>query len=183
MKILLLSDVSINKVNHEKIRGTEQIVKIIFNELKKMNIDVEILGYDKFGFDLNFKNESETVSNFFSRGKSKDVSEFKLILKQIKPDIVQFNGLSAYSFGLSHLLACKELSIKTILWHNVPGITCMQNELLYMSRKPCSGEFNLNKCTACRLNQSNIPEFLSNILGKYGVFSYDQFNNKVISSS
>ena len=179
MKILLLSDVNVNKVSHKKIRGTEQIVKVIFFELSKIGVDVEILGSDKFAYDLQFKNESEEVSNFFSRGKSRDSLKFKKLLQEIKPDIVQFHGFSGSSFGLEHLLACKELSIKTILWHNVPGITCMQSELLYMARTQCDGKFSLTKCTCCRLNQS-IPEFFTYIFGRFGNFSRNSFKNKIL---
>ena len=71
-----------------------------------------------------------------------------------KPDLVQFHGFNGGEWGLSHLLACKEYSIKTFLWHNVPSITCMEHQLLYMSKEPCDGKFSLRKCTSCRLNTS-----------------------------
>ena len=88
--------------------------------------------------------------------------------------------------GFSHLLACKEYSIKTLLWHNVPSITCMEHNLLYMSKKPCDGKFSLRKCTACRLNKSIKNKFISNIFGAIGNFPIDFLNyqklNRLFSS-
>ena len=182
MKIVLLSKININS-NHKNIRGTENIVKIIYDEFRRNGNYVEILNYQE-NKEI-YTNDKDNVINFFSRGKLNDPTYFKEKLREIKPDLVQFHGFTE-EWGLSHLVACKELNIKTVLWHNVPSITCMQHELLYMSKKPCDGKFSLKKCTACRLNRSIKNKFISNIFGTIGNFPIDFFKykklNRVLSS-
>ena len=121
MKILLLTNVDINNVHHSKIRGTENIVKVIAHEMNKLGLEVEILANEEIYIGSRCKNDLDKTINYFSRGKLNDTSAFKSKLIEIKPDIVQFHGFN-HTWGVSHLLACKELSIKTILWHNVPKI-------------------------------------------------------------
>ena len=133
MRILLLSDKNIN-IDHKKVRGTENITKIISTELKLKGINVQIL-IPKENKEINMS-EKDNLINYFSRGKLNDTSYFKDKLREIKPDLVQFNGFSNV-WGFSHLVACKELNLKTVLWHNVPSLTCMQHELLYMSKVAC----------------------------------------------
>tara|TARA_S200000501_G_scaffold362556_1_gene392186 strand:+ start:813 stop:2108 length:1296 start_codon:yes stop_codon:yes gene_type:complete len=177
MKILLLSIRNING-NHKNIRGTENIVKIISDEFKKKGNYVEILNYQE-NKEINL-NEKDNVINFFSRGKLNDPTYFKEKLREIKPDLVQFHGFTE-EWGFSHLVACKELNIKTVLWHNVPSITCMQHELLYMSKDPCNGKFSLKKCTACRLNRSIKNKLISNIFGTIGNFPIEFINYKKLN--
>ena len=176
MKILLLSERDIYN-NHKKIRGTENIIKIICNELQLKGIIVQVL-IAKENREIN-TNEKDNLINYFSRGKLNDTSYFKEKLREIKPDLVQFNGFSDV-WGFSHLVACKELNLKTVLWHNIPTITCMQHELLYMSKKPCDGKFSLKKCTSCRINLSIKSEFISNIFGTIGNFPINIFNYKYL---
>ena len=176
MKILLLSEKDIY-INHRNVRGTENIVKIISNELQEKGIDAQVL-IPKENKEIN-TNEKDNLINYFSRGKLNDTSYFKDKLREIKPDLVQFNGFSN-TWGFSHLVACKELNVKTVLWHNIPTITCMQHELLYMSKVPCDGKFSLKKCTACRLNLSTKSEFISNIFGTFGNFPIKFFNYKFL---
>lgn len=176
MKILLLSENNIYE-SHKNIRGTENIVKIICNELQLKGINVQVL-IAKENKEINM-NKKDIIINYFSRGKLNNTSTFKDKLREIKPDIVQFNGFSNI-WGFSHLVACKELNIKTVLWHNVPTITCMQHELLYMSKKPCDGIFSLKKCTSCRLNLTIKSQFISNIFGTIGNLPINVFNYKFL---
>ena len=180
MKIILLTK-NKNFLNHNNIFGTENIVKIISDEMNKIGIEAQILGCND-----NQKIVIKNPINYFSRGRLADTSNFKEILKENKPDLVQFHGFSAGEWGLSHLLACKEFKIKTLLWHNVPSITCMQHELLYMSRKPCDGKFSVQKCTSCRLNYKIKNEFISNFFGTIGNFPIEFLNykksNRLLSS-
>ena len=176
MKILLLSENNLDK-SHKNVRGTENVVKIIYNELQLKGINVQLL-IAKENKEINMK-KKDIIINYFSRGKLNNTSIFKDKLREIKPDIVQFNGFSDI-WGFSHLVACKELNIKTILWHNVPSITCMQHHLLYMSKKPCDGKFSLKKCTSCRLNLTIKSEFISNIFGTFGNFPLNFINYKFL---
>ncbi len=177
MNILLLSVVNING-NYNNIRGTENIIKIIYEEFSKKGNKVQIL-IPKENEGL-IKNEKDNLINYYSRGKLSDISYFKKKLREIKPDIVQFNGFTE-EWGFSHLVACKELNIKTVLWHNVPSITCMQHQLLYMSKWPCDGKFLIKKCTACRLNRSIKNKFISNIFGNIGNFPINFLNFKKLN--
>ena len=177
MKILLLSEKDINS-HHKQLRGTENIVKIIREETLKNGINVELI-YPNENKEIKI-NQVDNVINYFSRGRLSDASNFKEKLRELKPDIVQFNGFSSI-WGFSHLIACKELNLKTVLWHNVPSITCMQHQLLYMAKKPCDGKFSLKKCTSCRLKFSTKSEIISNIFGTIGNFPIGLFNYKKIN--
>ena len=167
MKILLLSSNS-KKSGQAKMFGTENIIKVIFDEMNKSGISTQIIE-PIINENSNVK-KNKILENYFSRGKFTDPSNFKSLLREIRPDLVQFHGFTE-QWGFSHLLACKEYSIKTLLWHNVPSITCMQHELLYMSKQPCDGKFSLEKCTACRLNMSIKNDFISTIFGNIGNFN------------
>ena len=147
MKILLLSNKT-KYLEEKKIFGTENIVKVICDEMNKLGINIETLELKK-NKNLYCK-DKENLINYYSRGKFTDSSNFKALLREIKPDLVQFHGFTK-ELGYSYLLACKEYSIKTLLWHNVPSITCMQHQLLYMSKEPCDGKFSIKKCTSCAL--------------------------------
>ena len=177
MKILLLSKNS-NYLDNKKIYGTEHIVRVISYEMQKLGIDIHTI--EPKDNQRLFKTKNLNPINYFSRGRNVDTSNFKKLLKQLKPDLVQFHGFNS-EWGVSHLLACKEFSIKTLLWHNVPSITCMQHELLYMSKKPCDGKFSIKRCTSCRLNISLKNELISNIFGTIGNFPLDFFKYKKIN--
>ncbi len=181
MKILILSDATKYLEDKQKF-GTENIVKVISDEMNKLGINVQVIEAKKNQPSLS---KEKKIINYFSRGKFTDSSNFKSLLREIKPDLVQFHGFTEV-WGFSHLLACKEYSIKTLLWHNVPSITCMQHNLLYMSKKPCDGKFSLRKCTACRLNKSVKNKIISNFFGTIGDFPLDFLNyqklNRLFSS-
>ena len=177
MNILLLSVINIYG-DQKKIRGTENIIKTIYEEFNKKVNNVQIL-CPKEKKEI-IKNEKDNLINYYSRGKLTNISYFKKKLREIKPDIVQFHGFTE-EWGFSHLVACKELNIKTVLLHNVPSITCMQHELLYMSKWPCNGKLSIKKCTACRLNRSIKNKFISNIFGTIGNLPIDFLNYKKLN--
>ncbi len=147
--------------------------------MNKIGIDVQTITCND-NKKLLIKDNKNPI-NYFSRGRLVDTSSFKDILRKIKPDLVQFHGFTSEEWGFSHLEACKELSIKTLLWHNVPAITCMQSELLYMSREPCDGKFSMKKCTACRLNNSIKSEVISKFFGNIGDFPLEFLNYKKLN--
>jgi len=94
---------------------------------------------------------------------------FSALLAQKNPDIVQVFGLTGAGINRRHLELAKSANAKTVLWHNVPGITCLQRGLLYLGRTPCDGRVEVQRCTYCRLQATQMPRQLAELASRFGV--------------
>ena len=76
MKILLLSNKT-KYLEEKKIFGTENIVKVICDEMNKLGINIETLELKK---NKNlYGKDKENLINYYSRGKFTDSSNFKAL--------------------------------------------------------------------------------------------------------
>lgn len=82
---------------------------------------------------------------------------FSDLLEQVRPAIVQLHGISVRGANLAHIAAAKAAGARVVVWHNVPGVTCLQKGLLYLGSDPCDGEIRVQRCTRCRL-QAHAPQ-------------------------
>ena len=81
MRILLLSK-NTNYLEHKKIYGTENIVRVISDEMNKIGIDVQTITCNDNKKMLIKANKNPI--NYFSRGRLVDSSSFKDILRKKK---------------------------------------------------------------------------------------------------
>lgn len=91
------------------------------------------------------------------------------LLSRLKPDIVQVLGLTATSINRRHVEIAKAHGSKVVLWHNVPGLTCLQTGLLFEGRVPCDGEVRIKRCTQCRLHVAGVPRVAATLLSCVGL--------------
>ena len=94
---------------------------------------------------------------------------FSELLAQKKPNVVQIFGLTGDGVNRRHIELAKAARSKTVLWHNVPGITCLQRGLLYLGRTPCDGRVEVQRCTSCRLQATRVPRYVAEFASRFGV--------------
>jgi glycosyltransferase involved in cell wall biosynthesis len=97
-----------------------------------------------------------------------DLPGFNDTLSRYKPDLVHFHDLCAGA-SLSHLRACREAGIKTLVTYHAPGSSCMQKGLIRANELPCDGKIIDHRCTACRYRVKGVPKSLASILGGIGL--------------
>jgi len=82
---------------------------------------------------------------------------------------VQILGITASSINRRHVEIAKAHGSKVVLWHNVPGLTCLQTGLLFEGRVPCDGEVRVERCTQCRLHIAGVPRVAASVLSRVGL--------------
>lgn len=83
--------------------------------------------------------------------RSRNVPELSGLFAAIRPSVVQLHGFTARAANRIHIDAAKEVGSRIVIWHNVPGVTCLQKGLLYKGTQPCDGQLDVERCTECRL--------------------------------
>jgi len=94
---------------------------------------------------------------------------FVELIGNVQPDVVQFHGFAAAGTNRRHLEIAQRYGCRTVLWHNVPAITCLQTGLLRKGGTPCDGEIRVTRCTECRLRASGVPTIAAWISARAGV--------------
>lgn len=101
--------------------------------------------------------------------RTPEVPGLAALLARLKPDIVQTPGLHAASINRRHVELAKAHGCKVIMWHNVPGVTCLQTGLLYEGKEPCDGAVDVQRCTYCRLRVRGLPSLVAQALSRVGL--------------
>lgn len=101
--------------------------------------------------------------------RTPEVPGLAALLSWLKPDIVQTPGLNAASINRRHVELAKAHGSKVIMWHNVPGVTCLQTGLLYEGNEPCDGAVDVQRCTFCRLRVGGVPRPFAAALSRAGL--------------
>jgi len=139
-------------------------------------------------FDLEM-NENDTVENVsivrysVSKNPEKNVisgskpeehlTDFIDKVKEFNPDIYHQQTLT-WACGKHHLKAVKESGFKTVLTAHIPGIVCLNNEMLLKGKTVCSGIISENPCFECHLHvRKKIPVSISFLLNKISMFLPD----------
>ncbi len=99
----------------------------------------------------------------YFNGIYNDLQGFEAVLDEFKPDVVHFHD-QGEGASLSHLLACKQKNIKTLLTYHSPGQSCLQRSLMFQGQAPCNGIIDYTKCTFCRNKILGLPDFAAHLL-------------------
>lgn len=140
----------------------------------------------RFNLEMNERDTFENVSivryavpknpekHVISGSKPEEkLNEFIDKVKEFNPDIYHQQTLT-WACGKHHLKGVKESGIKTVLTAHIPGIVCLNNEMLLKGKTVCSGIISENPCFACHLHVSkNLPLSLSFLVDKMSKFLPD----------
>ncbi len=160
--------------------GTERVAAGLAGRLVCAGVDVHVAGHAEPGQpagDIQYQDiqahvlppmptptreEHFDVRTAFAPG-------FAELLREHRPDIVHLSGIAAQSANRRHIELAKEAGAKVVLWHNVPGITCLRKTLLYEGTVPCDGEVKVQRCTYCRLRHVGVPRPMAAVASRIGV--------------
>lgn len=163
--------------------GTERVVTGLVKKLSRLGIDIHVVGHaasgeKKIDYDKTLDGAEVHVlppvgaqnrESYFSMC-SQEAPEFKNLVRKLKPDILQVHGIGVSGINIRHLKIAKEAGCRTLLWHNVPGITCMQKALVRDGIAPCDGEIRIHRCTQCRLRSWSLtPDWLAPVVSRVGL--------------
>ena len=94
------------------------------------------------------------------------LNEFAALVNQYNPDVYHQQTVT-WACGKYHLKAVSESGIKTVLTAHIPGIVCLNNEMLLMGKNVCSGIISENPCFSCHLHvRKGFPASLSILMDK-----------------
>ncbi len=162
----------------DSVGGTEIYTNELAKYLIKNGHSVKVFT-PRFNLDLSENDtfEGVPISRYaITSGPEKNVvsgsapetnlNDFTNLVKQFNPDVYHQQTLT-WACGKYHLKAVKESGFKTVLTAHIPGIICLNNEMLRMGKTVCSGIISENPCFACHLHVSKkLPIPISYLLDK-----------------
>jgi hypothetical protein len=103
---------------------------------------------------------------------------FAELLDKYQPDILHLHGFVQRN-GLTRIQWAKQKGIKTVLTFHTPGVTCLQQSLLYKDKEVCDGQILINRCAECRLNNAGISAPVAKILSHVEIPGLKVNNSKI----
>jgi glycosyltransferase involved in cell wall biosynthesis len=103
------------------------------------------------------------------RMRTDEVPGLAEAIDSVRPELAVVVGLGPTSANLRHLEILREHGIPCVLWHHVPGITCLQKGLRYKNQVPCDGKVDIRRCTRCRLTAAGVPEPVADLASYVGI--------------
>jgi glycosyltransferase involved in cell wall biosynthesis len=103
---------------------------------------------------------------------------FPELLDEYQPDILHLHGFVQVN-GLTHIQWAQQKGVKTVLTFHTPGVTCLQQSLLYKDTEVCDGQILINRCAECRLNNAGIPDPAAKILSNVEIPGLKVNNSKI----
>ena len=142
-------------------RGHE--VNIVIPNYKSTEADT----YEYDGLPVKRYPEPDNPDRLLKMGKRapSGISNFKEIIKQLKPDIVHIQELAGSNgIGIYHLRVLKEISLKIVFTMHLAHYSCFCGTLMYKGKEHCSGLIDINRCTECALSRLPINNLTQKVL-------------------
>lgn len=103
---------------------------------------------------------------------------FPELLDEYQPDILHLHGFVQRN-GLTHIQWAQKKGVKTVLTFHTPGVTCLQESLLYKDKEVCDGEILISRCAECRLYQAGLPDSIAKLLSQIEIPGFKVNNSKI----
>jgi len=101
-------------------------------------------------------NEVPSYPELRRRVPHEGFSEFAELLKENR-DAIYHQHSWARGCDLHHLVAAKELGLKTVVTAHIPGNICLRGTMMHRGQRPCDGVLEDRKCGACWLQDRGAP--------------------------
>lgn len=153
---------ALNLARALKVKGHTIFFVVPYKE-KTFVDDYSYEGFSVFTFPV-----SDSVNPKEANGliPPKGLTEFIRIIKAINPVIVHFHSFGR-AINYYHLLAVRDLHIKTVFTPHLGGIFCVRGDFKYLGKTTCSGQVDSKKCFTCfahsRTNNTLAAHLLSTV--------------------